>query len=295
MRDHHPTRVTAQLDDHTTADDTLREEEPMSNATQSVDESSLADVTTALESFVEATTTAMEAADVPASTSDKVAATGERLIDALTAHTDRVEQLEGRIADLETRVAEQADQIEELETALSDERETRSKEAAEDRKRLHALETRIDQQRDTEDMPTDEPTAEHTQSSPTNPPETPLEDVIRIPENLVEESLTANQRRARFVAKDAFEYTKQVPAGRAITSSELRRVLTASEDTTIHNETVSRVIRFLDELGDEVVRVRESKQGERVVVFTDGFVERVRASQSTVGGDGNTVVTNKGA
>jgi uncharacterized coiled-coil protein SlyX len=295
MRDHQPTRETAQPTDHTTADNTLREEEPMSNATPSADEPSLAAVATALESFVEATTAAMEAADAPASTFDQVADTGETLIDALTAHTDRVEELEGRIGDLEARVAEQADRIEQLESALSAERETRSKEAAEDRKRLHELETRIDQQRDTEHTPTDEPTAEHTQSSPTNPPETPLEDVIRIPEHLVEESLTANQRRARFVAKDAFEYTKQVPAGRAITSSELRRVLTASEDTTIYTETVSRVIRFLDELGDEAVRVRESKQSERVVVFTDAFVERVRVSQSRVGGDGNTVVTDKGA
>ena len=295
MRDHQPTRETAQTTDHTTADNTLREEESMSNATQSTDKPSLTDVTTALESFVEATTAAVEAADVSASTSNKVAATGERLIDALTAHTDRIEELEGRIGGLEARVAEQADRIEELETALSDERKTRSKEAAEDRKRLHALETRIDQQRDTEHTPTDEPTADHTHSIPANPPETPLEDVICIPEHLVEESLTANQRRARFVAKDVFEYTKQVPAGRAITSSELRRVLTASEDTTIYNETVGRVIRFLDELGDEAVHVRESKQRERVVVFTDGFVERVRASQSRVGGDDNAVVTDKGA
>ena len=72
----------------------------MSNATQSTDKPSLTDVTTALESFVEATTAAVEAADVSASTSNKVAATGERLIDALTAHTDRIEELEGRIEEL---------------------------------------------------------------------------------------------------------------------------------------------------------------------------------------------------
>ena len=100
-----------------------------------------------------------------------------------------------------------------------------------------------------------------------------------MPDHLATEQLTANQRRARFVAKDIHEYSRRVPAGRAIKSSELRRVLAASEAATIHSETVSRVVRFLDDLGGDAVRVRESASGQRVVVFTDGFVDRVRQYQ----------------
>lgn len=111
-------------------------------------------------------------------------------------------------------------------------------------------------------------------------------------EHLVKDSLTANQQRARFIAKDAHEYTQQVPAGHAIKSSALRRVLAAGEDATIYTETVSRVIDFLDELGQEAVKIRESQQRERIVVFTDAFVKRVVAYQNHR--QRNTVVTDSG-
>jgi predicted transcriptional regulator len=97
----------------------------------------------------------------------------------------------------------------------------------------------------------------------------------------VEDSLSANQQRARFVAKDIHEYTRSVPAGRVIKSSELRRVLSAKKEGRIHTETVSRVIDFLTDLGQDDVQVRETQQGERVVVFTDKFVKRVVAYHNT--------------
>jgi len=114
--------------------------------------------------------------------------------------------------------------------------------------------------------------------------------VIRVPEHLVEEHLTANQRRARFVAKDVAEYTRSVPAGRAIRSSQLRQVLSAGEDGQIYTETVSRVINFLDDLGGDAVAIKESRRGERVIVFTDAFVERVQTYQHAQQAS-NTVVT----
>ena len=56
--------------------------------------------------------------------------------------------------------------------------------------------------------------------------------------------------------------------------------------------TVSRVIRFLDELGGDAVKVRESRHGERIVVFDEAFVERVQAYQH-VHDESNTVVTGE--
>ena len=118
-------------------------------------------------------------------------------------------------------------------------------------------------------------------------PKTPLEDVIRVPEHLVEDSLSANQARARFVAKDVHQYSRSVPAGRAIKSSELRRVLSARDGGRTYTETVSRVIEFLDELGKDSVAVKETQSGERVVVFTDEIVKRIVAYNN----QSNTVVT----
>jgi len=68
--------------------------------------------------------------------------------------------------------------------------------------------------------------------------------------------------------------------------------LTASEETQIYTQTVSRVIEFLDELGGEAVKVRDSQQGERVVVFTDAIVERIRTYEQLE--SSNTVVTGTG-
>jgi hypothetical protein len=123
----------------------------------------------------------------------------------------------------------------------------------------------------------DETPAPQAEKTTISEPETPLEEIIRVPEHSVQEHLRANHQRARFVAKDVHEYTRSVPAGRVIKSSELRRVLSASEEGAIHTQTVSRVIERLDDLGKESARVRETQEGERVVVFTDDFVKRVVA------------------
>lgn len=208
---------------------------------------------------------------------------------------ERVKTLEQekdeRISELEETVARQSEEIEELKEELKEERETRAKEAAQDRKRLHEVEERLDsvEEGDSGDeAPT--PTPE-TGETTIQEPETPLEDIIRVPEHLVEESLSANQQRARFVAKDAHEYTRSVPAGRVIKSSELRRILSAGEESRVYTETVSRVINFLTDLGKDSVKLRETREGERVIVFTDEFVKRVVAWKD----QSNSVVTGGGA
>ena len=53
------------------------------------------------------------------------------------------------------------------------------------------------------------------------------------------------------------------------------------------------MIRFLDDLGGDAVTVKESRRGERVVVFTEAFVERVQTSQHAAQPN-HTVVTGQG-
>jgi predicted transcriptional regulator len=176
--------------------------------------------------------------------------------------------------------------VEELQAELEEERETRAKESAEDRQRIHRVEERLDSvEQETPDSGDETPTPEAEETA-IHKPETALEEVAQLPEHVAEENLSANQQRARFVAKDVHEYTRSVPAGRVIKSSELRRVLSAGEEGRIYTETVSRVIDFLTDLGQDSVKVRETHEGERVVVFTDEFVKRVVASKN----QSNTVV-----
>lgn len=74
-------------------------------------------------------------------------------------------------------------------------------------------------------------------------------------------------------------------------SSEIRRVLSAHEGgATIHTQTVSRVIDRLAEMGKDAVKVRESQQGERTVVFTDDLVKRIVSWQNA----GHSVVAERG-
>lgn len=104
---------------------------------------------------------------------------------------------------------------------------------------------------------------------------TALERVCALPEHVVEDNLTANQHRARSIARRIEEYGRSVPAGVAITSSRIKRVLTAQEDTTIHRQTVSRVADFLERFGDGSVQIKETRGGKTTVVFDNEIVDAV--------------------
>lgn len=105
-------------------------------------------------------------------------------------------------------------------------------------------------------------------------PETPLEQTVGLPQELIDEE-SANVQRAVFVASDIEDYTTSVPAGRAITSSELRRVLKAGTDCNGHSQTVDRVIQVLDGMAQDSVKVVE-RRGERRVVFDESLCHRLK-------------------
>jgi hypothetical protein len=102
---------------------------------------------------------------------------------------------------------------------------------------------------------------------------TPLEDLVTLPDTVLDEE-RANTQRAVFVARDVSEYTKSVPAGRVVTSSELRTVLRAGTDSKGHRQTVSRVMNLLDDLGGDETKIVE-RRGTKRLVFTDEIVERL--------------------
>jgi len=210
----------------------------------------------------------VEAADVPEHAA-------EPFVELVEGMADQLEETEQDAAQARERARKAEAKVEELETELSQHREESAKERANTKKRVTELEEAEDG-----DSGGDTPTPNGGNPS-IQEPETPLEEVVQLPEHLAEENLSRNQERARFVARDVHQYARSVPAGRALKSSELRRVLAASEDGSIHTETVSRVIDFLTELGKEEVNLRETQGGERVVVFTDEIVKRIVAFHNT--------------
>jgi len=185
-------------------------------------------------------------------------------------HT-RLDETEAEAAQARERAREAEGRVEELEEELSQHQAESAKERAEIKQRVTTLEE-SEESGEREETPTP-----NTEDTTIQEPDTPLEEVVQLPEHLAEENLSANQQRARFVARDIHEYARSVPAGKVLKSSELRRVLTASEEGRVHTETVSRVLSFLDDLGQGDVKIRETQAGERVVVFTEEIVKRIVA------------------
>jgi chromosome segregation ATPase len=119
--------------------------------------------------------------------------------------------------------------------------------------------------------------------------ETPLEQVVAMPEHIAEEQLTANQERARFIASSISDYATQVANGNySLTASDLRSVLRAAYDTS-HSETVDRVRSILADLGGDDIELQEPRtagfspdtkaekrrQGKKLIV-SSSLVQRLR-------------------
>lgn len=232
---------------------------------------------------VENAQTVDEKIDALVETVNEQATVIEQQNEVIEQQSDRIDTLEERVDDTESKAKIGMETAFELEEAVTGDRGSfDAQDTAEEEGSL------IERVEDIEDGGVDGGSGDET-PTPQTPettfePETPLEDVVNLPSTMAEESLTANQERAYFIAKDITDYAKSVPAGRVLTSSEVRRVLTAKEESRAHTQTVSRVMDRLEELGKDDVQLKETRGGERAVVFTDEIVERLQKAQS------NTVV-----
>ena len=186
--------------------------------------------------------------------------------------------VEGRIDRLEALVEDLCERVEELEDEVDDQG-----------KRMDALSKGVSHAKDEIEVlnahtgleEVDDPEeAESRESQQDARDETALEDVVSLPEPVAEDSLSPNQLRARFVAKDIVEYSTSVPAGRKIQAGEIRRVLRAGTECNGHTETVDRVIKILDRLGEDEVTVRFDRDGERQVVFDDELAAGLRSAKT---------------
>lgn len=132
--------------------------------------------------------------------------------------------------------------------------------------RIEDLEARVK-----DATPRVEPDKEGSEGTKTG--ESPLEQITNLPEHTAEEQLHENQQRARFVAKDVLDYADNAPKGFVVDSGTVSKVLAARDGESPHTQTVSRVMDFLDDFGQDDVTVKIHK-GRRIAVFDKTAAKR---------------------
>jgi hypothetical protein len=93
-----------------------------------------------------------------------------------------------------------------------------------------------------------------------------------MPLELVNEQLTANQKRARFVAKDVTECASKAPFGWVMRPKNLSD---GPERGLRHGSlpnVCSRVCEILADLGEEKVTIQDSRGDRKLVFLIDEFV-----------------------
>jgi hypothetical protein len=198
-----------------------------------------------------------------------------------TDSTD-VETLVQTVSELQQTVEQQADRIDHLETTVREQQEELAeyqdhigREFASVRVRITEAEDAFETQKQQTEAHSEgeNPGCDTGEQASTND-ETPLYRVCALPEQVAARELTANQERARFIAKDIRDYAKKCRAGLVIDSRAIKRVITAKEGTKPHTQTVARVMNFLDELGKDSVE-QKKRRGRKLVAFDPEVADRL--------------------
>jgi hypothetical protein len=203
---------------------------------------------------------------------DEVEALVEELVEEKLAD-ERAEReaLREQVDENSEQIEAQQEQLDELEDETDNVREDAARDRAKIRRRIHDVEETL---ADTDFSDANPGTnVEKPASIDQHLPETSLEQVVAFPEQLADEQLTINGKRARFIASDVRDYAQSVPAGWSISSSTLRQVLKAAYGSG-HTQTASRVMEILDNFGGEEVQIVE-RRGTKRVVFSDKLVNRL--------------------
>ena len=97
-------------------------------------------------------------------------------------------------------------------------------------------------------------------------PQTPLERICGYNQAQAFRELTANQERAWFLAKDIKRHAEKAPAGYVLDTKTIKNVIGGHEDKELHDNNADRIKRFLNEFGQDTVRVKE-RHGKKLVVI----------------------------
>lgn len=213
-------------------------------------------------------------------------------------HDDLVEAVT-RLAEEVERLREQNEQLRDDLEETRDELESVRDRAGRDRAELSGRVTELEAAVDDDARDDDGDAAVEDDSSGSDPTvpdaETALEETLQLPDAVADDSLSANQQRARSVARDIGDYAEfnHEYGNYSLTAKRLRIVLKAQADdeTAAHHETVKRVRKFLNRLGESEVTVTEDRGGTKRLVFAESLVNRIEAYQAHGGVRDETVGT----
>jgi hypothetical protein len=197
---------------------------------------------------------------------------------------DRLAEVEAENDCLRERVADLEQRTENVENGKDyahdrlDECGDRLDAATDQRKNLFARVHDLETGSENEEVATESGTDGHDSGDGTDTA-SPLAQLTNLPEHVTNEHLSANQQRARFVAKDLRDYADKTPKGFVMDSAAISRVLSVRDGESPHTETVSRVMDFLDRLGKVETKTKLHK-GRRIAVFDPDAAKRYGAGQS---------------
>lgn len=215
----------------------------------------------------------MEPVDAQSTTTDETDESG----DIETVEIDGTEYVKKK--DHDAVIEEQNEQIEEqsslldalrnkvatLEEAFNDYRADNERDKAKIRQRI----TEEDGSSDLEGGVNDGKT-------PTQSRKSGIEQICGLPDDMAHKQLPKNAQRARYIAlriKSLGTNTNQ--GGFSIKSGKLKHVLD-DYDKSGHTQTVSRVMDFLKDFGDDTeIKTKITKEGKRLVWFDLDLVERL--------------------
>lgn len=231
--------------------------------------------------MTEVTNTAID--DVTAELRDDCPKSFIEVINVLTgelrAAHDRIDELGETVKQQSQRLEKKTDRIESLEEELAQHKDHTGREFADVRGRI----TEVENQQ-TEPHSKDATSRVDTEETGSQDDRTPLERIATTPEHQVNQlGLTANQERARFIARGVKDYAEKAPAGLVISSRDIKKVIAAKEGKRPHNQTVGRVMDFLDDLGKDDVDLIK-RRGRKLVVMYPEAANRMMASHDRCDG-----------
>lgn len=196
--------------------------------------------------------------------------TGEKinaLVEIVSEQQKLIEELQDENRDQQDRIDQLEDQVDDLQEEQSSNFEYHSKERADIHKRLSEVEESVSD--DVTPTPEGEKTTLH---NTIQEPQTAAEDLVgSIPSHAAEDHLKPTEQRCHFLLSDLVDYSTSVPAGRMMTSSDIKTILNAREENQIYSPQVSRVIEMLKTVGDGEIVVKDGRddRGRRIVVKDD--------------------------
>ncbi len=197
----------------------------------------------------------------------------------IDSQTTALHQNKAKIAELEATV-------EALEQEQADYRETNERDKAEIRQDV----TENARQTEASEAHT-EAVARKVETLDGREQRTPLEQIVRLPEEIIHKAkLTANQRRARAIASEIGGLATTVPKGKRLDSTTIKQELKQAYGSA-HDQTVARVMSFLDRLGGDRTEVVHTGQG-KAVIFDDWLARRLTTAEQLTADAVDRVLTN---